>query len=119
MRRADLADLDAFAAVAAARSFRTAARLRGVSPSTLSQAMQRLEDRLGIRLLHRTTRSVTLTDAGQRLMRRIAPALGEVAAAIELVGERHDRVSGTLRLNVPAVVADLILPRLLARFLRL
>jgi DNA-binding transcriptional LysR family regulator len=119
MPMADLTDLDAFAAVAAARSFRQAARARGVSPSALSEALRRLEDRLGVRLLHRTTRSVTPTDAGRRLLERLSPALNEVAAALDAVGQTSDRPTGTLRLNVPVVVAQLILPPILSRFLLL
>jgi DNA-binding transcriptional LysR family regulator len=113
----DLADLDAFAAVARARSFRSAARLRGVSASSLSEALRRLEARLGIRLLNRTTRSVTPTEAGERLLERLTPALGEVAAALDVVNGFRDSPTGTLRLNVPSVVANLILPALIGRFL--
>ena len=119
MAMPDLGDLDAFAAVAQARGFRQAARLRGVSASALSEALRRLEDRLGTRLLHRTTRSVTLTDPGRRLLERLTPALGEVAAALDAVGHNDDRPTGTLRLNVPTVVARSILPPILARFLLL
>ena len=114
----ELADLDAFTAVARARSFRGAAALRGVSASTLSAAVRRLEARLGLRLLNRTTRSVAPTEAGARLLERLAPALGEVAAALDAAASRRDSPSGTLRLNVPTVVARLILPPIAARFLR-
>src|SRR5258708_38827906 len=72
----DLADLDAFAAVARQRSFRGAAALRGVSASTLSEAVSRLEARLGLRLLHRPTRRGTPTEAGATLTRRLGPSLG-------------------------------------------
>ena len=113
----DLADLDAFAAVAVARSFRKAAAARGVSASALSDALRRLEGRLGARLLHRTTRSVTPTEAGQRLLDRLSPALREVAAALSAVEEASGRPTGTLRLNVPTVVAQLVLPPILSRFL--
>ena len=75
--RADLGDLNAFVAVARARGFRDAARLGGASASGLSEAVRRLEAQLGVRLLHRTTRSVTPTEAGERLLERLAPALGE------------------------------------------
>jgi DNA-binding transcriptional LysR family regulator len=85
MARPDLADLDAFAAVARARSFRGAAALRGTSASSLSEAVRRLETRLGVRLLNRTTRSVTATEAGARLLERLAPALDEVVAALDAV----------------------------------
>jgi DNA-binding transcriptional LysR family regulator len=114
----ELADLDAFAAVAAARSFRGAASLRNVSASTLSEAVRRLEQRLGVRLLNRTTRSVTLTDAGARLIERLVPALGEVEAALDVVNGFRDSPTGTLRLNVPFAVARLVLPPIVAGFLK-
>jgi DNA-binding transcriptional LysR family regulator len=117
MAELDLADLDAFAAVARERSFRGAAARRGVSASALSEAVRRLEAGLGRRLLNRTTRSVTPTEAGERLLARLDPALREVAAALDSVQGPDDGPTGTLRLNVPAVVARLILPGLLGRFL--
>src|SRR6478735_4705233 len=98
MPQPDLADLDAFTAVARARSFRGAAMLRGVSASSLSEAVRRLEARLGMRLLNRTTRSVTPTEAGARLLDRLLPALGEVAAALDQVNVFRDSPTGTLRL---------------------
>ncbi len=113
----DLADLDAFADVASARSFRGAAARRGVSPSTLSEAVRRLEKRLGVRLLHRTTRSVTPTEPGQRLLEQLGPALGAVEAALDVVNGYRDTPRGTLRLNVPTVVANRILPPIAATFL--
>jgi DNA-binding transcriptional LysR family regulator len=112
-----LSDLDAFAAVARARSFRGAAGLRGVAASSLSEAVRRLEARLGMRLLNRTTRSVTLTEAGQRLLERLVPALGEVTAAVDAVNDFRDTPTGTLRLNVPSIVAYAILPDIAGRFL--
>ena len=115
--KADLGDLNAFLAVAQARGFREAARATGSSASTLSEAVRRLETRLGVRLLHRTTRSVTPTEAGARLIDRLAPALGEVAAALDLVEGFRDRPAGTLRLNVPVVVARLVLPAILPGFI--
>ena len=115
--KADLGDLNAFLAVAQARGFRDAARTSGVSASTLSEAVRRLETRLGVRLLHRTTRSVTPTEAGTRLIERLTPALGEVAAALELVNEFRDQPAGTLRLNVPVSAARLVLPAILPGFL--
>ena len=75
----DLSDLKAFVAVTAARGFRNAASTRGVSASSLSEAVRRLEHQLGVRLLNRTTRSVTPTEAGQRLFERLAPAFGEIS----------------------------------------
>jgi DNA-binding transcriptional LysR family regulator len=114
---ADLADLNAFVAVARARGFRDAARTTGASASTLSEAVRRLEKGLGVRLLHRTTRSVTPTEAGALLIARLAPALGEVASALEAVEASRDRPAGTLRLNVPVSAARLVLPAILPGFL--
>ena len=114
---ADLDALDAFVAVARAGGFRDAARLGGRSASGLSEAIRRLEARLGIRLLNRTTRSVVLTEAGQRLLDRLDPALREVAAAIDVVAASRDRPAGTLRLNVPGSVARLVLPAIVPGFL--
>lgn len=115
--KADLSDLNAFLAVAAARGFRDAARTMGSSASTLSEAVRRLEAQLGVRLLHRTTRSVTPTEAGLRLIERLAPALGEVEAALDVVNLFRDRPAGTLRLNVPVSAARLVLPAILPGFL--
>ena len=115
--KADLGDLNAFLAVARARGFRDAARISGVSASTLSEAVRRLESRLGVRLLHRTTRSVTPTEAGARLIDRLTPALGEVEAALDVVNGFRDKPAGTLRLNVPVSAARLVLPAILPGFL--
>jgi DNA-binding transcriptional LysR family regulator len=118
MTQHDLSDLDAFVAIASARSFRGAAALRDVSPSTLSEAIRRLESRLGVRLLNRTTRSVTPTQAGQKLLDRLKPALSDVEDAIEAMYHDAKGDGGTLRLNVPSAVEDLILPDLVTRFLK-
>lgn len=117
MQQADFADLDAFTAVARARGFRAAAALRNVSASSLSEAVRRLEARLGVRLLNRTTRSVTPTEAGRKLLERLSPALADVALALDEVNAFRDTPTGTLRLNVPSVVAKVIMPRLLPKFL--
>ena len=117
MTELDLADLGAVVAVARHRGFRGAAAMQGVSPSSLSQAVRRAEERLGVRLFNRTTRSVTLTEAGQRLLDRLAPALGEVRAALDAVNAFRDSPTGTLRLNVPTIVARRILPPILTGFL--
>ncbi|WP_267388051.1 LysR family transcriptional regulator [Sphingomonas sp. GC_Shp_3] len=113
---ADLTDLAAFAAVAEQRSFRRAANLRNGSASTFSTSVRRLEERLGVRLLHRTTRSVTLTEAGEELFASLRPALAEIGRALDVVGGSVASPRGTLRLNVPVGVSELILPALLARF---
>jgi DNA-binding transcriptional LysR family regulator len=117
MAQPELSDLDAFVAVAEARSFRGAAALRGVSPSTLSEALRRLETRLKLRLLNRTTRSVTPTEAGQRLLDRLRPAIADMNAALEELAGADGAVGGTLRLNVPSAVAELVLPPILAAFM--
>ncbi len=113
----DLADITAFVTVAETGGFRSAARAAGSSPSRMGDAVRRLEGRLGTRLLHRTTRSVTPTDAGARLLERISPALGEVRAALDVVNDFRDRPAGRLRLNVPTAAAKLVLPAIVPRFL--
>ncbi|HDR9808632.1 TPA: LysR family transcriptional regulator [Burkholderia cenocepacia] len=113
----DLGDLNAFMAVARASGFRDAARVTGLSASGLSEAVRRLETRLGVRLLHRTTRSVVPTEAGERLLARLAPALTEVAAALDGIDEFRGRPAGTLKLNVPVSASRLVLPAIVPRFL--
>lgn len=113
----DLADLNAFLAVARARGFREASRTAGASASTLSEAVRRLEASLGVRLLHRTTRSVSPTEAGTRLIERLTPALNEVEAALGAVDDLRSGATGTLRLNVPVSAAKLVLPAILPGFL--
>jgi len=114
---ADLKDLKAFVAVAREKSFRGAARQSGASASSLSEAVRRLEAGLGVRLLNRTTRSVTPTEAGAGLLARLGPALGEVEAALDVVNVYRDRPAGTLRLNVPVSAARLVLPSIVPPFL--
>lgn len=115
---ADLRDLFAFLAVVRAGGFREGARASGLSASRLSESVRRLEARLGVRLLHRTTRSVSPTEAGARLAERLFPALGEVEAALDVVNHYRDRPAGTLKLNVPATAARLVLPSIVAPFLK-
>lgn len=115
--KCDLGDLNAFLAVARTRGFREGARLSGGSASGLSQAVRRLEAQLGVRLLHRTTRSVVPTEAGQRLLERLGPAIGEVEAALDVVNGFRDTPAGTLRLNVPMSASRLVLPALVPDFL--
>jgi DNA-binding transcriptional LysR family regulator len=109
--------LQAFVAVARCGGFREAARSTGSGASSLSEAVRRLESGLGIRLLNRTTRSVATTEAGARLLERLAPALLDVEAALDVVNGFRDRPAGTLRLNVPVVAARLVLPRIVPPFL--
>jgi DNA-binding transcriptional LysR family regulator len=113
----DLGDLSAFLTVARAKGFRDGARLSGASASGLSEAVRRLEAALGVRLLNRTTRSVVLTEAGAGLLARLAPALGEVDAALDVVNGFRDRPMGVLRLNVPVSAARLVLPAIVPAFL--
>ncbi len=114
---ADLSDLNAYLAVARAHGFRDAARVSGASASALSEAVRRLEARLGVRLLHRTTRSVTPTEAGARLIDRLTPALAQVEEALDVVSGFRDQPAGMLRLNVPVSAARLVLPAILPGFL--
>lgn len=114
---ADLGDLNAFLAVARAGGFRDGARSSGASASGLSEAVRRLEAQLGVRLLNRSTRSVVPTEAGQRLLERLGPALTEVEAALDVVNLFRDRPAGLLRLNVPGSVARLVLPSIVPPFL--
>jgi DNA-binding transcriptional LysR family regulator len=113
----DLGDLNAFVAVARAKGFREGARASGASASGLSEAIRRLETQLGVRLLHRTTRSVVPTEAGERLLARLGPALTEVEAALDIVNHFRDRPAGTLKLNVPVSAARLVLPSIVPAFL--
>jgi DNA-binding transcriptional LysR family regulator len=113
----ELDDLSAFAAVVRAGGFREAARGSRASASALSEAVRRLEDRMRVRLLNRTTRSVAPTEAGTRLFERLSPALAELEAATDAVNAFRDRPVGTLRLNVPANVARGVLPRVITPFL--
>jgi DNA-binding transcriptional LysR family regulator len=116
--KVELGDLNAFVAVARAKGFRDGARANGSSASALSEAVRRLEAQLGVRLLHRTTRSVMPTEAGLRLLERLGPALNEVAAALDVVNGFRDRPAGTLRLNVPVSAVRLVLPAIVPPFLR-
>src|SRR5882757_11227879 len=113
----DLGDLNAFLTVARAKGFRDGARASGGSASGLSEAVRRLETQLGVRLLNRTTRSVVPTEAGQRLLERLGPALNEVHAALDVVNAFRSRPAGTLRLNVPVSAARLALPAIVPPFL--
>ncbi|NOK16476.1 LysR family transcriptional regulator [Corallococcus carmarthensis] len=115
--KVDLGDLNAFVVVARARSFREGARLSGSSASSLSDAVRRLEERLGVRLLNRTTRSVVPTEAGEGLLERLAPALTEMEAALDVVNGFRSRPAGVLRLNVPISASRLLLPRIVPPFL--
>lgn len=120
MMRPSLNDLTAFVTVATHRSFRRAADELGMAPSTLSHAMRGLEERLGVRLLNRTTRSVSPSEAGFELLARLQPALTSLDDALDAVASFRGNVAGTVRINAPRLVATLlvrdILPRMAERF---
>jgi DNA-binding transcriptional LysR family regulator len=118
MPRSSIDDLSAFVAVATARSFTRAAGQLGVTQSALSHTIRQLEARLGLRLLARTTRNVSPTEAGERLLRSIGPHLEGIEAELEALGELRDRPSGTIRLTCSdSVISTVLQPRLNA-FLR-
>jgi DNA-binding transcriptional LysR family regulator len=117
MKRSDLADLNNFLVVADQLSFRAAAAQLGVTPSALSHSIRELEERLGVRLLHRTTRSVSPTDAGLRLLNRLRPAIEQVAAALEDLNETRERPFGNLRIHASPVAAAAVIAPMWQRFL--
>ena len=118
MRGTQFAELSVFVAVAEQTSFTKAAKRLGLSNATLSQSVRELEERLGVRLLNRTTRSVALTDAGERLLKQLRPLLDEFDAAIETVNAFRDKPAGHLRLTAPPPVARFVLTPILPRFLK-
>jgi len=120
MEREDWASLAAFAVVAEERSFTRASARLGVSPSALSHTLRHLEERLRIRLLARSTRSVSTTDAGERLLARLRPALADISNAVEDLGRLLERPSGHIRITasrsaVRAVLTP-VLPEFIAKF---
>src|SRR5258707_15856436 len=117
MNRSELADLNAFVVVANHLSFRAASAQLGVTASALSHSMRQLEERLGARLLHRTTRSVSLTDAGLRLLARLRPAMSQIGAALEDLNEERKRPFGRLRLHVSPMAAAAVIAPVWGRFL--
>ena len=117
MQRGDLADLTAFIAVADHLNFRAAASRLGVTPSALSHSMKQLEERLGVRLLHRTTRSVSLTDAGLRLLERLRPAIDQIDSALEGLNEERQRPFGRLRIYAIHIAAAAVIAPVWRRFL--
>jgi DNA-binding transcriptional LysR family regulator len=117
MRGTEYAELAAFAAIAEQHSFAKAATRLGVTRSTLSQNLRALEERLGVRLMNRTTRSVSLTEAGERLLARVRPAIGELASAVDQARNFQHHPAGLLRLVVQPPVASFLIGPMLARFL--
>jgi DNA-binding transcriptional LysR family regulator len=117
MRRPELGEMNAFVTVAERGSFAKAAVQLGISRSRLSETVRGLEDRLGVRLLNRTTRSVAPTAAGERLLARLRPLLDDFDAVLDSINAFRDKPAGLLRLTVPPPAANLMLAPLLARFL--
>jgi DNA-binding transcriptional LysR family regulator len=116
MRGTEFAQMSAFLAIAERRSFTKAAAQLGVSSSTLSQNLRAFEERLGLRLLNRTTRSVAPTAAGEQLLTRLGAAFDDVRAAIESVTAFRDKPAGLIRLTLPPPAASLLIGPLLASF---
>ena len=117
MARENIADLAAFIAVARERSFTKAAAQLGVSQSALSHTVRGLEERLGVRLLTRTTRSVAPTQAGERLLRTVAPRLEEIDAELAAIGEFREKPAGTIRISAGYHVTETLLWPKLSKFL--
>ncbi|MGV4796358.1 LysR substrate-binding domain-containing protein [Rhizobium sp. F40D2] len=118
MRATELSELAAFAAVARHKSFRKAGEERGVTASAVSHAVLNLEDRIGIRLLNRTTRSVSLTEAGELLISHLDPAFGEMAAALDALNRYRDTPFGKVRINVPNSIGPFVIGRVIAPLLQ-
>jgi DNA-binding transcriptional LysR family regulator len=116
MDREDWGSLAAFAVVAEERSFTRAAARLGVSPSALSHTMRGLEERLGVQLLARSTRSVSTTQAGERLLTRLNPAINEISSAVEQLGEISGRPSGHVRISAAGDAAERVIAPVLAKF---
>jgi len=118
MDREDWGSLAAFAVVAEERSFTRAAARLGVSPSALSHTMRRLEERLRVQLLARSTRSVSTTQAGEQLLTRLSPAIQEISRAVEDLGRLLKRPSGHLRISASKSAARMVIAPVLPRFVR-
>src|ERR1700761_5547388 len=117
-RGAELAELATFVAVARLRSFSRAAAERGVASSAVSHSIRSLEGRVGVRLFHRTTRSVSLTDAGERFLFELQPAFGQIGQALESLNAFRGSPFGTVRLNVPASIGCFVLQDVMGPLLR-
>jgi DNA-binding transcriptional LysR family regulator len=118
MKRIDPADLSIFLAIGSHRSFRKAATELGLTASALSHALRNLEERLGLRLVNRTTRSVALTEAGERLFNRVKPAFRDISDALEDLNSFRSAPVGALRINAAKTSAELVLLPVVTRFLR-
>jgi DNA-binding transcriptional LysR family regulator len=117
MNRGELADLNAFVVLADHLSFRAASAQLGVTASALSHSMRQLEERLAVRLLHRTTRSVSLTDAGLRLLEQLRPAIDQISDALEALNQQRQRPFGRLRIHASPLAAPAVIAPMWGRFL--
>jgi DNA-binding transcriptional LysR family regulator len=117
MQKLGLTEMNAFVAIAERSSFAKAATHLGTSRSTLSETIRNLEEKLGVRLLNRTTRSVALTEVGERLLAELRPALERLETAVDSVNVFRDKPAGHLRLTVPRPAAKVVIEPILARFL--
>jgi len=118
MRKLGFFEMQAFVAIAERSSFATAAKQLGVSRSSLSETMRGLEDKLGVRLLNRTTRSVALTQIGERLLAEVRPVLDGFGAALESINAFRDKPAGHIRLTVPRPAAKMVIEPVLSKFLQ-
>jgi DNA-binding transcriptional LysR family regulator len=118
MRKAGLNELDAVVAVARRRSFRAAANEIGMSTTAISNAVAGLEERVGMRLFHRTTRSVSLTEAGEELVATVAPAVADIRRAMEAINTHRATPTGTLRINSSLGAAHRVLAPIILEYLR-
>src|ERR1700712_5090577 len=116
MTQAKVNDLQAFLAVAREQSFTRAAARLGITPSALSHTIRALEERLGVRLLARTTRNVAPTEAGERLMRTLGPLFDQITAEVDALGELRDKPRGTIRVTCTDDQIELYLRPMLADF---
>jgi DNA-binding transcriptional LysR family regulator len=117
MRGTEFGELSAFMAVAEQRNFTRAAKHLGISPATLSETIRNLEERLAVRLLNRTTRSVAPTEAGEKLLARLRPVIDDYEAAIDSLNEFRDKPAGLLRLTIAPPAAQSVIGPILAQFL--
>src|ERR1700750_1551518 len=117
MKRSDLADLNAFVVVANQLSFRVTSTQLAVTASALSHSMRQLEERHGVRLLHRTTRSVSLTDAGLRLLEQLRPAIDQISGALENLNQQRERPFGRLKIHATHHATVAVIAPMWGRFL--
>ena len=118
MKRGSLDDLSALIAVGREHSFTKAAAKLGVSQSALSQTVRQLEERIGVRLLTRTTRRVSLTEAGERLVGTAAPRIADIEAELEAISELREKAAGTIRITATEYATDAVLLPKLSKFLK-